>query len=153
LDCVRWTRICKLLRSPGIDSQPGGPVRRPYLLYWPARLHRLAESIPRNQFLGSLNVYKCGLRERVKVRFIGECFYHGLINYKDTKTKCQLYWCLIEFIDWRYSQSHVSIFDPALWTIDHLTFSIVHLTHPSPLPKVNVQYIQTVCGWEGGGGC
>ncbi len=36
----------------------------------------------------------------------------GLINYKDTKTKSNLYWCLIEFIDWRYS--HVGIFDPAL---------------------------------------
>jgi hypothetical protein len=31
---------------------------------------------------------------------------HRLINYKeDIKTKCHLYWCLIEFIDWRYSQS------------------------------------------------
>jgi hypothetical protein len=28
---------------------------------------------------------------------------HGLINYKDTKTKCRLYRCLIGFIDWRYS--------------------------------------------------
>ncbi len=27
-----------LLRSPGIDFQPGGPVRQPYL---PARLYRL----------------------------------------------------------------------------------------------------------------
>jgi hypothetical protein len=25
--------------------------------------------------------------------------YHGLITYKETKTKCRLYWCLIEFID------------------------------------------------------
>jgi len=32
-----------LLRSPGIDSQPGGPVRQPYLSYWHARLHRLAK--------------------------------------------------------------------------------------------------------------
>ncbi len=32
-------------------------------------------------------------------------FLHGLINYKDTKPKCCLYWCIIEFIDWRYSQS------------------------------------------------
>ena len=31
--------------------------------------------------------------------------HHGLINYKDTKTKCRPYWCLIEFIDWRDSQS------------------------------------------------
>ncbi len=34
-----------LLRSPGIDSQPGKLVRQSYLLYRPARLHRLAESI------------------------------------------------------------------------------------------------------------
>ncbi len=50
----------KLLRSPGIDFQPGGgPVRQPYLMY---RLHRLAESTPWNRFLGFLNVYKFGLR-------------------------------------------------------------------------------------------
>ncbi len=42
-----------LLRSPGIDSQHGGPVGEPYLTSWPARLHRLAESIPWNRFLGS----------------------------------------------------------------------------------------------------
>ncbi len=35
-----------LLRSSGIDSQPGGLVRQPCLMYWPARPHRLAESIP-----------------------------------------------------------------------------------------------------------
>jgi hypothetical protein len=35
-----------LLRSLGIDSQPGGPVLQPYLSYRPARLHRLTESIP-----------------------------------------------------------------------------------------------------------
>ncbi len=35
-----------LLRIPKINSQPGGPVRQPYLTYRPARLHRLEESIP-----------------------------------------------------------------------------------------------------------
>ncbi len=35
----------KLLRSPGIDYPPGGPVRQPYLTYWPARLHRLPKPI------------------------------------------------------------------------------------------------------------
>ena len=50
-----------LLGSPGIDSQPGGPVRQPSLTYRPARLHRLAESIPWHRFLGSLNVSKYGL--------------------------------------------------------------------------------------------
>ncbi len=47
--------------EPWNRSQPGGPVQQPYLLYWPARLHSLAESIPRNQFLGSINIYKYGL--------------------------------------------------------------------------------------------
>jgi hypothetical protein len=42
-----------LLRSPGIDSQPAGPVRQPYLAYRHARRHRLAESITWNRFLGS----------------------------------------------------------------------------------------------------
>jgi hypothetical protein len=50
-----------LLRSPGIDSQPGGPVRQHYLTYRPARLHRLAKLIPWNRFLDSLDVYKFGL--------------------------------------------------------------------------------------------
>ncbi len=35
-----------LLRRPGIDFQPGGPVRQPYFSYRPVRLHSLAESIP-----------------------------------------------------------------------------------------------------------
>ncbi len=33
-------------------------------------------------------------------------YVHGLINYKETKTECRLYWCLLEFIDWEYSQSY-----------------------------------------------
>ncbi len=35
-----------LLRNPGIDSQPGGPVRQPYMTYRHARLRGLSESIP-----------------------------------------------------------------------------------------------------------
>ena len=50
-----------LLWSPGVDSQPDGTVQQPYLSYRPARLHCLVESIPRNRFLGSINVYKYGL--------------------------------------------------------------------------------------------
>jgi hypothetical protein len=34
-----------------------------------------------------------------------DSYRHGLINFKDTKTKCRLYWCLFEFVDWRYSHS------------------------------------------------
>ncbi len=47
-----------LLRSQGFDSQPGGPVRLPYLTYRPAKLQRLAGSIPWNRFPGSFNEYK-----------------------------------------------------------------------------------------------
>jgi hypothetical protein len=54
-----------LLRSPRIDSQPGGSVRQPYLSYRPDRLHRLAKSIHRNRFLGSINVFKYGLWARI----------------------------------------------------------------------------------------
>jgi hypothetical protein len=68
-----------LSRRPGIDSQPGGPVR--YLLsYWPARLHRLAKSIPRYRFLGSVNVYKYGLRLHRLADFIPWNQFRGPIN-------------------------------------------------------------------------
>ncbi len=50
--------IVNLLRSPGIESQPGcgGPVQQPFLSYRPVR-----QIGRRNRFLGSLNVYKSGL--------------------------------------------------------------------------------------------
>ncbi len=50
-----------LLRCPEINSHHGGPVRQPYLMYRPARLHWMVESIPRNWFLDGINVYKYGL--------------------------------------------------------------------------------------------
>ncbi len=54
-------RIYKPFKEPRIWFQPGGPVRQPYFLPRPTRLNRMTESIPRNLFLGSLNVYKYGL--------------------------------------------------------------------------------------------
>jgi hypothetical protein len=59
-DIVR-VRICKPFKEPGNDSQLGGTVRQPYLTYRPVRLHRLAESIPSNRYMDSLNIYKYGL--------------------------------------------------------------------------------------------
>ncbi len=38
-------RICKPFKEPGIDSQPGGPVRLLYLTYWPAGLYKLVARI------------------------------------------------------------------------------------------------------------
>jgi hypothetical protein len=60
-----------LLRSPGINSQPGGPVQQPYLTDRPVRLsYRLAESIHLNRFLGSLNDYKYGLCMHTQSDFV-----------------------------------------------------------------------------------
>jgi hypothetical protein len=60
LETLQSPVFLNLFRSPGIDSL-GGPVRQPYLSYRLARRYWLAESVPRNRFLGSLNVYKYGL--------------------------------------------------------------------------------------------
>ncbi len=57
------------------------------------------------------------------------------ITIRTPNPKCRLYWCLIEFIDWRYSQSFW-YFRPLLWISAPLTFSLVHLP-PPPLPCVN----------------
>ncbi len=61
-----------LLRSPGIDSQPCGSIRQPYLSYWPARLHRLAESIPRN---------RPGIFKRLQIRALGEWWYITVADF------------------------------------------------------------------------
>jgi hypothetical protein len=90
------------------------------------------------------------------------CCFHRLINFKDTKTKCRHIkkWtcikglcgrCLSEFIDWRYSQS-CWYFRPIF--VNYCPFNLLSgspapTPPPVPLPSVNVQYIQTVCDWEG----
>ncbi len=87
-------RICKPFKVPRIDSQPGGPVWQPYLLYRLARLHRLAELIPRNRFLGSLNVYKYGIRlhrlaELVPGnRFLGSITWRTQTNFDTGRLYC-----------------------------------------------------------------
>jgi hypothetical protein len=50
-------------QSPYLQTWNRFPVRQPYFSYRPVRLHRLAKSILRNRFLGSINVAKSGLRE------------------------------------------------------------------------------------------
>jgi hypothetical protein len=71
------------------------------------------------------------------------------LTIKTPNPKCRLYWCLIEFIDWRYRQS-CRYFRPSFvnWCHSNL-FS--DLPYPSPpLPKVKVQYTDSVRLW---GGC
>jgi hypothetical protein len=74
----------------GINSQPGGPVRQPYLLYQLARLHRLAESIPQNRFLGSLNVYKYGLRLHLASRIDSLESILGLLKHLQIRAQATL---------------------------------------------------------------
>ncbi len=56
-----WACICRAFK----ETRNRFPARRagtkPYLSYWPARLHRLAKSIPQNRFLASISIYKYGL--------------------------------------------------------------------------------------------
>ncbi len=71
---------------------------------------------------------------------------HGPNNYtvKTANPTCCFYWCLIEFKDWRYSQS-CWYFRPLLWTSAPLTFSLVHLTPISPPPPHPVWISTGVC--------
>ncbi len=77
-------------------------------------------------------------------------FSHGLINYKVTKTKCHLYWCLIKFIDWRKSQS-CWYFRPSFvnYCPSNLLSGSASLL---PSSQSQVHYIQTMCGRVGVGG-
>jgi hypothetical protein len=76
------------------------------------------------------------------------------IPIKTPNPKFRLYWCLIEFIDWRDSQS-CWYFRPLLWTSAPLTFSLVH-PFPFPVWISTGVCVHTVCkgGGEGkGSGC
>jgi hypothetical protein len=62
--------------------------------------------------------------------------------------KCRLYWCLIEFIDWRYTVSHVGIFDPSCELLPLYLLSDLH--HPFP-PSQSKRTVYTESVWLGGG--
>ncbi len=65
-----------------------------------------------------------------------------LITQKHGPHKCRLYWCSMEFIDWKYSQS-CWYFRPALWSIAPLTFSL-------PFPVWICILYTTMCKVGGG---
>ncbi len=60
------------------------------------------------------------------------------IIIKTVNPKCRLYWCLIEFIDWRL-QSVVLVFSTPLVTSAPLTFSLVD---PPPFPFEVREYVR-----------
>ncbi len=84
-------RICKRLRSPGIDSKESIP---PGFVAWRAGttiLLRLEESITWNRSLSSWNVYKFGLR----MRFVFG-IYSSLLILKDS---CVRFFCALLLLD------------------------------------------------------
>ncbi len=79
----------------------------------------------------TLNVLTLRLLAVIKGNFgFWKTYFHWPNNFKDTKpAKCHLYWCIIEFRDWRYSQS-CCIFDPSCELAPLYLFS----SSPAPLP-------------------
>jgi hypothetical protein len=92
--------------------------------------------------------------KRYRLYPISELQSMAQISMKTPNPKCRLYWCLIELIDWRHSQS-CWYFRTLLWTRAPLTFSMVHLPPSPPLPCVNNYRgtcIHTMCNKGGGWG-
>jgi hypothetical protein len=83
-----------LFRSPGIDSQPDGPVQQTYLSYRSAMLHRQVESNPLNRFLVSLNVYKYGLFTVATLALKARRYNHLARSHPDRARVCN-------FMQWR----------------------------------------------------
>ncbi len=89
---------------PGIYSQEGGSVRQPYLSYRPARLLRLAKSIP-------------GLHKRLQIRALSSlpslhrgyqmllCYYLRTAQYSTINRENNKIYCLYLFIASFYSHS------------------------------------------------
>ncbi len=63
------------------------------------------------------------------------------MTIKTPKPKYRLYWCLLEFIDWRYSQSMFGYFQSLLWTGAPLTSHWLY--PPPPIPP-------SLCEWVRG---
>ncbi len=60
--------------------------------------------------------------------------YHGLINYVDTKAKCRhLLAGVYQRLKTGDTVNHVGIFNPALWAVAPLTFSLVSPQKPTAM--------------------
>ncbi len=75
------------------------------------------------------------------------CLNHDDGTIKTHNPKCRFYWCLIEFIYWRYSQS-CWYSRPLLWNVAPLP----SLWTPPPFPPFQSKCtVQKVCACGGGG--
>jgi hypothetical protein len=66
---------------------------------WPVYQHEFPLPNPAGEHQGCRTLHM----QRRQRSWTGKTL--NIINYKDTKTKCRLCLCLIESIDWRFSQS------------------------------------------------
>ncbi len=91
--------------------------------------------------------------------FSEHTIYPGRNNYKEPNPKCRLYWYLIEFMNWRSSQScrYSKYFQPHLWNI--APSNIITGSPPPHPPCVNkyrsIPCITIYTVYKGGGesGC
>ncbi len=81
-------RICRSFKGTRYRFSAWRAGTKPYLSYWPARLHRLAKSIPRNRCLGSINFYKYGFWSNHQTtsfplwdRMEGACLWTPFMSY------------------------------------------------------------------------
>jgi hypothetical protein len=75
------------------------------------------------------------------------------ISIKTPNPKCRLYWCLIEFVDWRYSRS-CWYFRTSFVNCSPSNLLTGSSTPSPPLPCVNKYRgtcVHTVCNGGGGG--
>ncbi len=76
---------------------------------------------------------------------------HGRKTLKTHNPKCRLHWCIIEFIDWRYSQL-CWYFRLLLWALAHLPSLWPPPPHPPPPHSQSKRTVNKA--WLGrGGGC
>jgi len=110
----------------------------------------IAADIPHNEFLIIWNpflIFFLVSPPRRKIRLIeGNAKCHQLKTLTCKGTLRQVY---IRVYRLEIKSVMLVFFRPLLWTVAPVP-SLWSPPHPSPLPKVNVQYIQTVCGY---GGC
>ncbi len=105
-----------LLRIPGIDSQPGGPLRQPYLSYRAARLYttvyRLysgivsSESIPgllKRLQIQALVLYRKYLHKQIRNPVFNVCKKIKIINFQPLQTPIIIY---ASILFWHISQTY-----------------------------------------------
>jgi hypothetical protein len=88
-------RPCIYCRAKSIDNKEAHACCPP-----------IVHPAPREKFLRHLGKIHCEIENnRVPARMNVNVQCMGQIIIKTPNPKCRLYWCLIEFIDWIYSQS------------------------------------------------